>query len=85
MNSPIFDALSTGLVETSVILSYSDGINQFEWNNLPFTYSNAETPVIHSVSPKIGTVKGNEVLTLIGTSLSGIPQITIDGKVCEIL
>ena len=38
INDPILGT-NTTLIQESVVLSYSDGLNNFEWSSTPFRYS----------------------------------------------
>lgn len=60
--------------QTDVV--FVDGYNQYTWTNA-VEYREDATPVVTSVSPKTGTVKGGETITLTGNYL-GNANIVID-------
>jgi hypothetical protein len=49
------------------------------------TYSNTNTPTIATITPRYGSVIGNELITIIGTNfVDGSTSVTIDGITCEV-
>lgn len=59
--------------------SIFDGVTTQAFPN-SITYSLAQTPIVVSVSPKVGSVSGGDIITLSGSKFNlGTPKIVIDG------
>lgn len=51
------------------------------------TYTSTLTPLLRSISPRFGTVKGGDEITFTGVNFSGVTSnynIQIDGRTCTV-
>lgn len=76
------DLTVSSVASFSTDVMFNDGYNQYTWTNA-VEYRQDATPVVSTVSPSTGSVKGSETITLTGSYL-GNADIIIDTVQCVV-
>jgi hypothetical protein len=64
-----------------------NGESPITLSNNAVTYSSTKTPVLDAITPRFGTVKGNEIVTFTGKNFvadTTLYTIFIDGEICQV-